>query len=166
VAEVRFSLKAVLEALGPNSALIFAAWIFMAFLQERYLAALERYRLLIEDYRHAEVTEDRHRNIRDQVMLYKQRCELMKLATNLGLFAAIFLIAALVLAAFHAIFHAFPMIVYVSAACAVAGLALITVGATVAIKENSIIQRAIDSELLDVPDLAQKTGQKPGSIAD
>ena len=42
-----FELKDLLEAIGPNATLIFAAWIFLSFLQQRYTAAYDRYRALV-----------------------------------------------------------------------------------------------------------------------
>jgi hypothetical protein len=85
----------------------------------------------------------------------------MRTATNLGLVAAILLITTLVTAALNAIFRSVTPLQYVSAGCAIIGLVLIIVAAIVAIRENSIIQRAIDSDLLDVPELAKQTGQRP-----
>jgi hypothetical protein len=43
-----FELKDILTAIGPNASIVFAAWIFMGFLQQRYSVALERYGSLIE----------------------------------------------------------------------------------------------------------------------
>ncbi|MBV8361876.1 MAG: DUF2721 domain-containing protein [Deltaproteobacteria bacterium] len=163
---MNFELKDILQAVGPNAALIFAAWIFMDFLQQRYLSALERYRLLISDYREGRMGKDRHRNIKDQVLLYKHRCELMRSATNLGLIAAILLILTLIGAAFNVIWPGLTFLKYMSTGFALAGLAMIIVAAIIAIFENSIIQRAIDAELLDIPELARQTGQRPGAIAD
>jgi hypothetical protein len=37
-------LSDVLKAIGPAASIIFAAWIFMGFLQQRYDAAVSRYR--------------------------------------------------------------------------------------------------------------------------
>jgi hypothetical protein len=36
-----FELKDVREAIGPTASLLFAAWIFLSFLRERYVAANE-----------------------------------------------------------------------------------------------------------------------------
>lgn len=149
---MNFHLKDVLQAIGPNAAIIFAAWIFMDFLQQRYLAALETYRALIGQYRDGDGIDCRHRNVRDKILLYKRRCELMKRATNLGLVAAILLIVTLIAAELNAVFSGVPALKFLSAASALGGLVLIVVAASIAIMENSVTQRAIDSELFDVPD--------------
>src|SRR5215210_4820578 len=91
-----FELKDLLEALGPTASLIFAAWIFLSFLQSRYTAAYERYRALISEFREGLEDARRRHNIRDEVMLYKKRVELMRRATNIGVAAAILLISTLV----------------------------------------------------------------------
>ena len=163
---MNFDLANVLKVVGPNSALIFAAWIFMGFLQQRYIAALDRYRSLISSYRDGGLNETRAQNVSDQILLYKVRCELMRKATNLGLIAAILLILTLIGGAIDAIFKSAAPVKYMSTMCALGGLALIILAAVLVIKENTIIQRAIDSELLDVPELARGSGQKPGTIAD
>jgi hypothetical protein len=54
-----FELKDVLGAIGPSASIVFAAWIFMGFLQQRYTAAYERYRSLIEDYRNGRLSLER-----------------------------------------------------------------------------------------------------------
>jgi len=163
---MNFELKDVLSAVGQSASIVFAAWIFMGFLQQRYTAAYARYRSLIEDYRHGRLSAARRGNIKDQVMLYKRRCELMRTATNVGLVAAILLIATLIMGAVNSVFAELSLLKYLGAACAVAGLALVIAAAILVIVENSIIQRATDSELLDVPDLARGSGQVDGDITD
>ena len=46
-----FKLKELLDAIGQAAAVVFAAWIFMGFLQQRYAAAYERYRSLVAEVR-------------------------------------------------------------------------------------------------------------------
>src|SRR5436305_1444599 len=36
---VQFDLKDLLQAIGPTASLVFAAWIFLSFLESRYVAA-------------------------------------------------------------------------------------------------------------------------------
>jgi len=164
---MNFELKDVLTAIGPTASIVFAAWIFMGFLQQRYTAAYGLYRSLIEDCRNGRLSAERRGNIKDQVMLYKRRCELMKVATNLGLAAAILLITTLIAATVNSVFSQLsPLLRWLGAGCAVAGLGLVIVAAALVIVENSIIQRALDSELLDVPDLARRSGQAVGDITD
>lgn len=163
---MKFELNDVLSAIGPSASIVFAAWIFMGFLQQRYTAAYERYRSLIEDCRNGGLSGPRRGNVKDQVMLYKRRCELMRAATNIGLTAAILLITTLIASAVNSVFSGLTLPKYLGAGCAVAGLALVIVATALVIVENSIIQRATDSELLDVPDLAHGTGQYDGDITD
>jgi Protein of unknown function (DUF2721) len=154
-----FKLKDVLDAIGPTAALVFAAWIFLSFLQQRYVAAYDRYRLLIRDYREAQQAEQRRQNIKDQILLYKRRCQQMRIATNLGVIAALFLLLTLVLGAVNAMFPNLDFLKYPGAASAVIGLCLVIVSAVIVIMENTLIQHAIESELADIPDLAEAVGQ-------
>src|SRR3954470_17003472 len=96
-----FKSKDFLEAIGPSASLIFASWIFLSFLQTRYTAAYERYRSLIDERRQnltqkpdeGVTDEDRHqRSLGGQIGLYRRRCEHMRLATNIGVIAAMLLI--------------------------------------------------------------------------
>src|SRR5689334_17237127 len=89
-------LKEVLGAIGPSASIVFAAWIFMSFLQNRYSAAFQLYRELIQQCREGQMSHNREGNVREQVLLFKRRFELMQLATNLGLLAAILLITTLI----------------------------------------------------------------------
>jgi Protein of unknown function (DUF2721) len=149
-----FKLKDVLEAIGPTASLIFAAWIFLTFLQQRYSAAYERYRSLIQEYRSDHLNEPRRASIKSQILLYKRRCQHMKLATNLGAYAAICLILTLICGALNAMVETLDFLKYVGTASALLGLLLVIAAAILVITENTLIQRAIDSELSDIPGLA------------
>jgi hypothetical protein len=84
-----FELKDLLDAIGPSASLIFAAWIFLTFLQARYTSAYDRYRGLIEKYRAGVDDKTEKHNVADQVLLYRSRVEQMRRATNVGVVAAI-----------------------------------------------------------------------------
>src|SRR3978361_552843 len=86
---MNFELSDVLKAIGPAASIIFAAWIFMGFLQQRYDAAIDRYREVVAQYRLPDMGDVRRANIRDEIARYKRRCELMTTATLVGLVAAI-----------------------------------------------------------------------------
>ena len=45
-----FDLSNVLKAIGPTASIVFAAWIFMGFLQQRYDTAVARYQDMIEAF--------------------------------------------------------------------------------------------------------------------
>src|SRR4051812_48142278 len=109
-----YSLKDVLTAVGPTASLIFAAWIFLSFLQERYTTAYERYRSLISEYRQGNLHDQRKRSVRDQILLYKHRCEQMRLATNIGVISAIILISTLITAALNTVFPQATILKYLS----------------------------------------------------
>ena len=64
----------MIQAVGPAASLIFAAWIFLSFLQQRYASAYQLYRTLVDR---------------------------MRRASNIGLIAAILLIVALIAAALY-----------------------------------------------------------------
>jgi hypothetical protein len=155
-----FELKDVLTAVGPTASLIFAAWIFLSFLQQRYTSAYERYRSLISEYRQSDLRDQRKTSVRDQILLYKLRCERMRWATNIGVVSAIVLICTLIAGALYTVSHV-EFLKYVSTACAIGGLLLVIWAAVVVLRENIEIQHAIDSELTDLPDLARPTGVRP-----
>ena len=83
----------------------------------------------------------------------------MRAATNLGLAAAILLITTLIAGAMNSVISELSPLKCLGAGSAAAGFALATV-------ENSIIRRALHGELLDVPDLAHRSGQTVGDITD
>src|SRR3954469_25278570 len=91
------SLAEILKTVGGSAAIIFAAWIFMGFLQQRYDAAVERYRAMIDEYRSGNASAARCDNIREQVQIYKRRCVLMSYSNFLGLTSAIFLLVTIML---------------------------------------------------------------------
>ncbi|MGY4601845.1 hypothetical protein ACVW16_000257 [Bradyrhizobium sp. USDA 4474] len=91
-----FHLSEILKAIGPSASIIFAAWIFVGFLQQRYDAAVDRYRQTISDYRSGEHPADRRDNIQDQILVFKYRCQLMSYACFTGLLSAILFLLTLV----------------------------------------------------------------------
>jgi uncharacterized membrane protein YraQ (UPF0718 family) len=144
----------VLKAIGPNASIVFAAWIFMGFLQQRYDSAIDRYREAVGDYRSNDHAEDRAGNLKDQILTYRMRCKLMGWATLIGLVAAILLIAALIFGALDVIVPRNTFITAAGTATSILGFVLVIVAACVVIAEGSIVRRQLDDELRDVPDLA------------
>ena len=151
-----FELKDFLEVLGPNAALIFAAWIFLSFLQQRYTSAYGRYRELVDTYRQGEPHSPHMRSVRTQVALYKRRTEQMRTATTIGIWAAILIIAALMAAGFSVIFGDNAIFKLVGAGGTLAGLALVIAAAAFVLFENKSIEQAIKDEPSDIPELADK----------
>lgn len=77
-------LDDVLDAIGPDASIVFAAWIFMGFFQKRCDGAIDRYRGAVGDYRSGEHSDVRSDNLRDQVVAYRRRCWLMGRALLAG----------------------------------------------------------------------------------
>ena len=145
----------VLKAMGPNAAIVFAAWIFMGFLQQRYDAAIDRYRAVIGDYRSGDHDAERGANIKDQILSYRQRCALMAWATLAGLVAAILLIASLMLGAIDVMVPRVAAVTIGGIVAALGGFTLVIVAALIVVAEGQIVRRQMDDELRDVPDLAR-----------
>src|SRR4051812_24804018 len=159
-----FELSDVLKAIGPAASIIFASWIFMGFLQQRYDAAVDRYRLAISDYRTGKHAPDRHDNIRDQILVFKRRCELMNYACMVGLVSAILFLLTLIAGELDAIIPKSTLLAFIGSISAFGGLTLVIVGSVLVLMEASFGHRQLDAELLDVPELASKTGQQPGMV--
>jgi hypothetical protein len=92
---MNFELKDVLQTAGPTAALVFASWIFLQLLTQKFTAAFERYCALATEYRADGVSDERQRHLAEQIPIYKRRCEQMQRATLLGVIAAILLIFTL-----------------------------------------------------------------------
>lgn len=157
----------VLKAIGPNAAIVFAAWIFMGFLQQRYDNAIDRFRESVGDYRSNDHAEERAGNLRSQILTYLHRCRLMGWATLAGLLAAILLIASLIFGALDVLIPQVPLITIGGIASSLAGFALVIAAAVIVIVEGRVVHRQLDDELRDVPELAAaieqraRTGTKP-----
>jgi len=149
-------LADVLKAVGPNASIIFAAWIFMGFLQQRYDNAVDRYRQSVADYRAHDHEEDRAGNLREQILLLRRRCRLMGRSVLIGLIAAILLISSLIFGALDVIVPRVAAIATGGVVTALAGFALVIVAAGYVIVEGRIVGRQIDDELRDVGDLTRE----------
>lgn len=157
-----FQLNAVLKAIGPNASIIFAAWIFMGFLQQRYDAALDRYRSAVGDYRSEAHEGDRTSNLKRQVLSYRRRCKLMAWATLIGLVAAILLIGSLILGALNAIVPNIAIVTVSGIVAAIGGFVLVIGAAIIVIVEGWVVSQQIDDELRDVPELAEGAMHRGG----
>jgi hypothetical protein len=163
---MNLDLANILKVIGPAASIIFAAWIFMGFLQVRYDSAVDRYRELIERYRTSELSGSRRENMKDQILRYKQRCELMGYANVIGLTSAILLITMLIAGGLSLAFPDDNIFKYVSLSLALVGLLLVIVATIIVMREGMITRRQIYNELLDIPDLAEGVGQEAGKISD
>jgi len=149
---MQFQLKDVLEAVGPTASLVFAAWIFLSYLQSRYTGAAERYRELVENYR-TQHEDTRAASLTRQIKLYRKRCDLMRIATNIGVASAILLIATLILAAIEVIAPPHPALAWTGSITAILGLLLVIVAASFVFVENGLMQQATRDETADIPNI-------------
>ncbi len=157
-----FQLNKVLQAIGPNASIIFAAWIFMGFLQQRYDAATDRYRSAVGDYRSEAHEGNRASNLKRQVLAYRRRCKLMTWATLIGLVAAILLISSLIFGAVNAIVPNVTIVTASGTVAAIGGFVLVIIATLIVIVEGRVVSRQIDDELRDVPELARNAMQRDG----
>jgi len=151
-------LSDVLKAIGPNASIVFAAWIFMGFLQQRNDGAVDRYRRAVGDYRSNKHDITRADNLKSQVLAYRRRCRLMNRATFLGLVAAILLISSLIFGALDVMVPMSATITVGGIVTAIGGFVLVIVAAFIVVAEGRVVERQIDDELRDVPDLAEEAG--------
>ncbi|MBV9824116.1 MAG: DUF2721 domain-containing protein [Alphaproteobacteria bacterium] len=151
---MNFELPDILKVIGPAASIIFAAWIFMGFLQARYDAAVGRFRSLIGDYRDGDLSEDRRTNIREIVAAYRRRCRLMNTACIVGLVSAILLLLGLMAGELSVIFPRSDIFKYAGASSAFLGFCLVIAAAVLVIIESLGSQRQLDNECGDIPGLS------------
>lgn len=138
----------------------------MAFLQTRYDSAVDRYRILVEQYRDSEQSEARRVNLRESILVYKKRCEIMNVASVIGLASAIVLIASLILGELALSMPSIRALKIVCISGTLFGLTLVIAATSIVIYESRIIHRQLRAELLDLPELAHGIGEEPGQIGD
>ncbi|WP_036168189.1 DUF2721 domain-containing protein [Massilia sp. 9096] len=163
-----FALKDVMQAVGPNASLVFASWIFMSFLQTRYSNAYQLYRKMIDDLREGKVDGQRRTTIHDEIVLYRERLNRMRLATNLGLYAAILLLSTLILSGLDVVFGNPGFLKYICAVCVVLGLGLIIWSASLVIIENKMLKMALDrdgDDLAELRDAAKAAQSRQKQVA-
>jgi hypothetical protein len=161
---MNIDLSNTLKVVGPAASIIFAAWIFMGFLQQRYDSAVTQYREVIREYRENNLSNERRGNIKDQVLVYRRRCALMNAANICGLVSAVLLIITLISAEVSLTFQDLTFVKVLSIGSAMAGFGFVIIATVFVIIEGLITHRQLDSEILDIPDLARSTSQEPGDI--
>ncbi|WP_325415024.1 DUF2721 domain-containing protein [Sphingobium sp.] len=157
-------LGEILKAVGPNAAIVFAAWIFMGFLQQRYDSAIDRYREAVGDYRSNEHADERADNLKDQILSYRHRCRLMSWATLIGLVAAILLIASLIFGALDVMVPKSTLIGFIGTASTLLEFVLVIAAAVIVIAEGRVVNLQLNDELRDIPDLADQAGRSGHSV--
>jgi hypothetical protein len=151
-AAMDFQMKDLMGAIGPHAALVFAAWIYLSFLQQRYVSAFENYRKLVAEFR-AGAKDGRAQNLQDQVRVYRRRCAQMRWATNLGIVSALCLLVTLLSSVLDVLMPQQPAIRLVAAVSVIAGLVLVMAAAFLVLFENSATKVVLDQEVSDLPDL-------------
>lgn len=146
-------LRGILPPIGQSASLIFAAFVFMGFLQQRYNATVDRYRAIVDEYRSERIAGKRRQVIHDEIGLYKRRCELMKRGTNCALAAGMLLTATLVFSIWSSMLPNWSVFRYLGILTVIVGLVMVVVACVYVMLENAILQLVIDRELLDQPDL-------------
>ena len=152
-----FQLKDVLQTAGPTASIVFASWIFLQLLGQKYVSAFDRYRQLVAEYRESQGNDARREHLGEQIPLYKQRCEQMQRATVLGVIAAMLLIFVLLAGTVETIVGTeIGWLKWAGAGAAVIGLGLLIYAASYLILENRHVIDALHSEVKDLPDVAQR----------
>jgi len=149
-----FELRNVLQVVGPNAGLVFASWMFMHLLQARYTSAYTHFRELVDNYRQG-LDGKRKETIRDEIKLYRQRVDIMRRATDFGLYAAMLLITTLLVGVADAIFQGMALLKYAGTFSTVAGLGMVIWAAGLVVRENKLIKMPLDREMEDMPELAE-----------
>lgn len=165
---MEFQFKDVMQAVGPNASLVFASWIFMSFLQTRYSNAYTLYRNMIDDLREDRADGPRRTTIQDEILLYRERLNRMRLATNLGLYAAILLLSTLILSGLDVVFGSPGWLKYLGVLSVSVGLGLIIWSASLVIVENKMLKMALDrdgDDLAELRDAAREGQPRPEHIA-
>jgi hypothetical protein len=156
-----FDLKDVLTTVGPTTGLIFASWLFLQYLNQRYVSAHDRYRALIAEYRQGDGQNPRRHSLMDQIRLYRRRCDEMRWATNIGLLAAMLLIVGLLAAFLQLVSKSLDFLKFVSVGASVLGLLLVIGAAALVMVENMLLKRAIESDSSDIPELFEQPVPSP-----
>jgi hypothetical protein len=154
-----FQLKDILQTAGPTAALVFASWMFLQLLTQKFTSTFSQYRALIAEYRSADVSDQRRQHLGEQIPVYKRRCEQMQRATVIGVVAAILLIFTLLAATVETIFGGdLPVLKYAGAAASVLGLSALLWAAVYLILENKSVVATVISEMKDLPSVSMRSG--------
>lgn len=82
---MELNIKEVLNTAGPTMRLVFASWIFLQHVNQRYSASHGRSRALISELRNHANQDVRHLSIQQQALKYKRRRQCLRTATNISL---------------------------------------------------------------------------------
>lgn len=163
-----FQLSDVLKAIGPNASLIFAAWIFLSFLQARYDAAIDRYRSLVAESRTGD-QDGSSDDAKQEIEIYVRRCAVMSHAVTLGLVSAVLFLLALICGGLDVVFPNAAPIVLIGTIAGILGLALVIVAAVLVVYDNAGTRTQIRQELRGASGTGQDAridaaGGKPKSL--
>jgi hypothetical protein len=152
-------LSLILQVVGPASSIIFAAWIFMGFLQQRFDAAVERYRTVVGRFRTRQDGDTPLGNMKQQALIYRRRCSIMSVAMVTGLVAAILLISTLIIGEFAFLFPGGSVLQVCGIATLFLGFLLVIASALCVMAESYLVHAEVSAEILDDPELAEQPGR-------
>lgn len=160
-----FELKDVLGVGGPSASLIFAATIYLGFLQQRYTSTYDRYRDLADGLRTFPASGDPRARVRrdsmaGQLQLYRRRCGQLMVATNFAVAAAVLLSLALVVGLLNLTVAPAAPLKYACLAGLLAGLLLLVVSSAFVVVENTLVRHAVAAELDDLGDPGPESGDR------
>ena len=102
---------------------------------------------------------------KEQVKVYRRRCQIMSAANAVGLISAMPLILTLICGGLDVLFPVVPLVNTVGAIGALFGLVLLIIAALCVLAEGAMAHRQIDTEIADMPDRAKATGKKLDTIS-
>jgi hypothetical protein len=149
-------MKDVLQAAGPSASLVFASWIFLSFLQQRYVAAFQTFRALVDAYRKGSENAVRLDALESQIRQYRRRCDWMRWSTNIGVVSALCFLATLLCGLVAVILPDPAAVGTAGAVLCSAGFVLVMVSAVFTIVENSLSATALDDEVRDMDSLDRR----------
>jgi ferric-dicitrate binding protein FerR (iron transport regulator) len=140
----------ILQSVGPAASLIFAAWIFLSFLQQRYVAAFQQYRSLVDGFRQHEGNPVRRDALEAQVRSYRRRCDLMRWSTNVGAVAAICFLVGLLAGLADSLKPLHDSLTAIGAGAIALGFLLVIIAAVITLIENTMSAPSLDDEVRDL----------------
>jgi len=148
-----FDLKEVLNTAGPTATLVFASWLFLQLVTMRFEGVTQRYEKLVEELRAGHCDRRRKDSLLALINLHRKRCEHMQRAMNLGLVAAMLLVASLLLAALYLTMGT-AVLKLATLVASLTGLTLIIAGSALVILESNLGMKTLVRQFDDVPELA------------
>lgn len=142
--EVDFTLKKMMEAVGPSAALAFASWRLLQLLEQRHDAAYTRYRELVQAFREGAAGK-RLDLSEDEIGICRKRLMHMLDATNIGMMAAFLLLLSLTISTLDAVFKADWLKLF-GAPSNMLRLLLVIPAALLVLMDNMLTKKRLEAE--------------------